>query len=548
MKNKLFKRLIKKNLNVSSDEELAELLKKLSDAHADHKSFFSDLSTLFETVDQAISDLDRVIEIRDRSLSISSAEMTALANEIAQHASKQEAILARLQVTVNLLTQDKSSESKDGEKSLENLVGVVEQLVQSQINFVKFQKSLYAEGVQICSVLNMKNLERQVKISFQNMIQSKLEISIFFCGNLYEGKDQIEYYQCDDSNRAIETQRLSLDQHAGSFKFMNVDSPAGNGILAIIKIEPVETRTDESLDYIVDRLTPLLPIIAATLENIKLMTDEKHKLHLESEMATIRIVQNTLLPTSNSLLGGSELEISAFYQSATECGGDWWTHFKLNDGRHVILVGDVTGHGTGSAMVCAVVKGYCESFLKRDNLSVSIILQELNSVIYRMSKDINRAMTMSAVAIDTQTCIGTFANAGHPQPIHLMKNNNKAKSAYLLNSGSILGIADEARYSEVNFIFNHDEKLVFYSDGLIEAVNTSNVMYGENKLRRLVSGVDTAGTASDVNKAIITDVRNFTVGEKFQDDLTTVVVRNISGISIERTEKMVASSNISVKH
>jgi HAMP domain-containing protein len=83
--------------------------------------------------------------------------------------------------------------------------------------------------------------------------------------------------------------------------------------------------------------------MAAQLKN--LVATEKEKARIDRELETARVVQNAFFPKTLSAPG--RLGVVGHYRSATECGGDWWGHFPLADGRDLIGIGDATGHGAG---------------------------------------------------------------------------------------------------------------------------------------------------------------------------------------------------------
>jgi sigma-B regulation protein RsbU (phosphoserine phosphatase) len=536
--NKTLSRILKKSLGMASREQLTELLLELESQFADpslqekRKGFFQDILELIDITDRSFTDLDRAMYLRDSSLAISSREMTSLTEEIQAQSSRQAAILSRLQGTIRLLTQSEApsaevtATSENEEQEMENLVEMVDFLVRTKVDSAKLQKILFEEGVKICSVLSFRNLEVQLRSSVVRLVGPDTEVEIFFSGALFEEKDAIDFYQCNEFNQPLEEQRLSTVTSEGHH-YLTIESPKANGTLAMIQLNFNRKLTPEELHFRVTRISPLIPSVASTLENINLLKEEKKKQHMESELNTIRLVQQTLLPPSSPMIHSRDLEVSGYYQSATECSGDWWTYFHLKDGRHVILVGDVTGHGTGSAMVCGVVKGYCDSFFNRHQITMSEVLTELNAVIHRMAKDSSRAMTMSAIAIDTSLGTATFANAGHPLPILIQGSGNAAVSRHLINSGPILGLQAECSYKEVTFEFKRGDRMVIYSDGLTECTNTQELMYGENRLRRLVKSFDFQLSANELNRAILHDVNKFSMGESFKDDMTTVVVRAV---------------------
>lgn len=537
MQNKALKRIFKKGFGVSSVDEFQQHCSEILGIQDQNEksiqltSFFESLNELIDHVDKALIDFERVIDIRERTISVNSLELTVMNNEIQIHSNRQASVLARLQSTIGLVsnvTLDVNNENDTRENDLEKLVEKVEHLVKSQLDSVKFQQLLFEEGVLVCSVLNFKSLEKQVASSIQKLTQSRINVELYFSGGFFENKNKIEFYQCNEFNMPLENRRVSEKEYHPSTQLIRVDSPKGNGPLALISIELIGEIKKNEINYNIAQISPLVPSIASTLENIRLLKQEKEKQNLENELNTVRLVQNTLLPPTAPIIKSKEIEVSGFYQSASECSGDWWSYFKSIDDRHFILIGDVTGHGTASAMVCAVVKGYCDSFLNRSDIKVSALLKELNSVVFQSAQGGHRIMTMAVIAIDTKLGVATYSNAGHPAPILIQGKGDHKTSSSLNLVGPILGLQAEAEFKEISFPYNFGDKIVCYSDGLTEGMNKQETMYGENRLMRLIRSTEGSEKASDLIQLIIQDFQDFSTGEALKDDITAVVVRNLA--------------------
>lgn len=475
--NKTFRRIISKNLDLASRDDLVDALNtKVSDP-----SFREALLDGFDAIDKALTDFDRVIDMRDRSLSVSSREMVTLNQEISEQSKKQQDLLNQMQATLA-----------------------------------------------VSQAITFKGLEAQVRASISQIVGEELKSKIFFAGYLFGLSEKIQFYTCDVDNQPDDLFDIHSRDRAKNFQYLNVDSPKGGAVSAIIRIE---FASEEQGMALIDRIKLLLPSVGATLENIRLMQEEKRKQRLEAELLTAHFVQQALLPIANPRVIDGSLEISGYYQNASECGGDWWTYFRLNDGRHIVLLGDVTGHGTGSAIVCAVVKGYCDSLIDRKGLTLTDLLSELNRVVFGISRTAGRAMTMVAVALDPAKDELAYANAGHPQPI-LVKPLTAGSTArdvgFLINSGNVLGVSEEATFIEKKMRFAPGEQLVLYSDGVTERLSRQKDMYGESRLCRVLMKAKAHYGAADLNKDIVRDLQAFAMGHEPMDDITSVVIKNVS--------------------
>lgn len=522
--NKTLRRIISKNLDLTSRDDLVDALNvKITDS-----TFREALLDGFEAIDKALTDFDRVLDMRDRSLSVSSREMVTLNQEISEQSKKQQDILGQMQATLRILQEGQSGDAAMEERDLKKLVDTVEQLVKSQLNSSRDLQLLFDQGLAISQTMTFKDLETQVRASISKIAREELKARIFFAGHLFGLSDKLQFYTCDVDNQPDDLFDLHGRDRAKNFQYLNINSPKENTVLAIIRIE---FSSEEQGSALINRIKLLLPNIAATLENIRLMHEEKRKQRLEAELQTARFVQQALLPVANPRVADGSLEISGYYQNASECGGDWWTYFRLNDGRHIVLLGDVTGHGTGSAIVCAVVKGYCDSLVDRKGLTLTDLLSELNRVVFGISRTAGRAMTMVAVALDPTKDEMTYANAGHPQPIlvkPLTAGSTGRDTGFLVNSGNVLGVSEDVTFVEKKMRFAPGEQLVLYSDGLTERLSRQKDMYGESRLCRVLMKAKAHYGAAELNKEIIRDLQDFAMGHDPIDDITSVVIKNVS--------------------
>lgn len=265
-------------------------------------------------------------------------------------------------------------------------------------------------------------------------------------------------------------------------------------------------------------------------EIIRYMDEVKEGARMANELAVAKLVQDAFFPSNHESF--DNLEVAGFYQSASECGGDWWG-FKEIDGRLILFVGDATGHGVPAALVTATANccaHILEDLAEKDPSildSPGKMMEIFNKVVYKVGGKI--LMTFFIASFDLKTMKMTYANASHNPPYHLqykgLEEFEKGDMEILLcENGTRLGHKEEASYGEADVQLNSGDVLVFCSDGIVEGENPEKKMYGE---RRFMKSIIKNGSKQPVmaNKAILKDAFDFFSGEPPNDDITLVTVK-----------------------
>ena len=256
-----------------------------------------------------------------------------------------------------------------------------------------------------------------------------------------------------------------------------------------------------------------------------LLEATSEKARLQSELETASLIQKHLLPPHNEV-SLPNCEIASFFRSASECGGDWWSYFLLDDGSTLVLVGDVTGHGTPAAMVTAVVKGYSESIKAHGRpLLLFDLLTELNRLIFHSSSS-ELGMTLFAVLYDPHLGQIHFCNGGHNPPFWIKHDESgPTQVRRLMNLGSRLGFSEDAFFAQDTvYKVKKDDIIVIFSDGLIENKNSTGKEFGEKPISKLLKR-EVYSNASILRDKIIEEASLFYGNRKFDDDVTLCVIK-----------------------
>ena len=258
-----------------------------------------------------------------------------------------------------------------------------------------------------------------------------------------------------------------------------------------------------------------------------LILDSIRKAHLESELAIVSAVQQTLIPASE--FENENVTIFGHYQPAAECGGDWWGHFMVGK-KMCFMIADATGHGLPSALITASARS-CFSVLQKlaedetfFQLSPKEMMSFANRAVYEAASG-KIMMTLFIGVCDFEAGQITYASAGHNPPWLFKKTGDKYVLESLMADGMRLGDKREPYlYEEKSMPIAKDDLLFLYTDGVMEGMNLSGVQYGKKKTRKLVESALGRDPKNMVN-VLVDDVMLHNTGKPLDDDITVVVVK-----------------------
>ena len=268
----------------------------------------------------------------------------------------------------------------------------------------------------------------------------------------------------------------------------------------------------KSRDQIGD-LTRSFDAMAASIEQSVADRVERQKLDAELAMAAT-IQQKTLPPPTADLPGFS---VHAHSDPSAEIGGDYYDYMVAPDGRNVAALGDVSGHGLPTGLLVGMAKAGLSTLVETGHCDGELFAR-LNELICR-STDPRHYMTLAMLNYDPVTRIGRLTNAGQLAPYRV----SAAGVTALELPAFPLGIFPGKTYPTREQSFASGDRLVFFSDGLVEAVDANDEPFGFQRFERVLrenSGANAAGIAA----AILAGVREHAGSRPFDDDCTLMVL------------------------
>ncbi|MEW5960189.1 MAG: SpoIIE family protein phosphatase [Chloroflexota bacterium] len=247
---------------------------------------------------------------------------------------------------------------------------------------------------------------------------------------------------------------------------------------------------------------------------------QQHNERLEHELTLASQIQASFFPEVLPQL--PNLELAAFWQSAREMGGDFYTSIRLGQEQQALVVGDVSGKGAPAAMAGALAVGLLEAYAPT-HPHPEDLLNRLNQDLYTrfIANYINVACCYAVV--NTHSLQLTVANAGCVFP-YLRRGSSLNEIEVF---GLPLGMWPEFDYRSRSILLRSGDLLVLSSDGLIEARNERGALFGFERLQNELKGLPVEINAQTAVDRLVDAAMTFTGKPDLDDDLTVLVVRVI---------------------
>lgn len=251
--------------------------------------------------------------------------------------------------------------------------------------------------------------------------------------------------------------------------------------------------------------------VAVAVRNARhLQLERAERAAMDRDAQEARAIQQALLPKSSPYIPG--FIISGRSEPARAVGGDWYDFIPFPDGRWGLVLADVSGKGTAAALLMSATRGVFRSLAEACS-TPGEVLSRLNELLVN-DFPAGKFVTMVYGVLDPSTRTVNFANAGHLLPLFI---DSQGEHFLETERGLPLGLAF-GEYSETQIVLTEGSKLVFYSDGITEAVNAEEDEFG---LCRLVEHVAKPGASA---VSVVDEVRTFANGTGVRDDATVVFV------------------------
>lgn len=245
----------------------------------------------------------------------------------------------------------------------------------------------------------------------------------------------------------------------------------------------------------------------------------RHKLEQELEVA--RRLQHSMLPNPRYSTDPEQPEVlAAVLRPARAVGGDLFDYVVLADGRLLVVIGDVSDKGVGAALFMVRALTLLRSYAHRRSSPAEL----LETVNLELCEDNDAAMfvTVSCMMISLESGEWSYASGGHEPFLWVSQDR---VSFVELESGPALGLLSEATFPEHRGQLKAGERVLLYTDGLTDAVNSENEFWGDERFRQCVV-INRDRPLIELVDRLIVAVDEFSAGCEQFDDMTLVALES----------------------
>ena len=242
------------------------------------------------------------------------------------------------------------------------------------------------------------------------------------------------------------------------------------------------------------------------------------------EMEFAKDVQYSALPLAESVASeNGEYEILGDMKTAREVGGDFFDYFRIGKDKLGVVIADVSGKGVPAALFMMTAKTLIKNFVL-SGMNPAEALRSANIQLCE-NNEMDMFVTVWLGILDYANGILEFANAAHNPPVL-----KKAEQPFTYmdfktyKRGFVLGGLEETKFWNQSIPFTAGDMLFLYTDGITEAINPEEELYGEERLKQCLEA-NFSLSPEELIRAIHSDIDAFVSGEEQFDDMTMVVLK-----------------------
>jgi sigma-B regulation protein RsbU (phosphoserine phosphatase) len=250
---------------------------------------------------------------------------------------------------------------------------------------------------------------------------------------------------------------------------------------------------------------------------------ERRLTALQQELATARQIQFSILPHDPP--AARSLAIATRYLPMTEVAGDFFDFAKVDTERCGFLIADVSGHGVPAALVAAMVKVAFQAQACHRETPKQVLAGMNEMLSHRLERQF---VTAGYAFIDTAAGKLRYAGAGHP-PLYILSGGGEVHE--LFAKGLMLGPFPEAQYAETEQDLAPGDRILMYTDGIVETFNRQEEEFGEERLKTLLCK-GTELSAEEMADRLLLETKTWAgirEGDSLDDDLTLIIIDVLPG-------------------
>ena len=279
--------------------------------------------------------------------------------------------------------------------------------------------------------------------------------------------------------------------------------------------QEIEIKTGDEIEALGQSFNYMMERLEDYIKDLTVVTAEKERIGAELNVATQ--IQSSMLPCIfPAFPDRDELDIYATMTPAKEVGGDFYDFFMVDERHVAIVIADVSGKGVPAALFMVIGKTLIKDHTQPGR-DLGEVFTEVNNILCE-SNDNGMFITAFEGVLDLVTGEFRYANAGHEMPFIYRKDGGY--EAYKIRPGFVLAGMENIKYKEQKIQLNIGDKIFQYTDGVTEATDRDNQLYGMDRLHKVLNEKCLDCNPEQTLKLVKEDIDAF-VGDNDQfDDIT----------------------------
>ena len=295
-------------------------------------------------------------------------------------------------------------------------------------------------------------------------------------------------------------------------------------------ISELKIKTGDEIEQLCVSLKTMEKDINDHIENLRTVTAEKERIGAELDVA--KHIQASMLPCIfPAFPERSEIDIYATMEPAKEVGGDFYDFFMVDDRHLAIVMADVSGKGVPAALFMVIGKTLIKDHTTPGR-ELGKVFTEVNQLLCESNSE-ELFITAFEGVLDLVTGEFVYVNAGHEMPFICKANGDF--EPYKIRAAFVLAGMEGMKYRAGSMMLEPGDKIFQYTDGVTEATNVNNELYGMERLGTILNKMKN-GTPHDILPAVKKDIDEF-VGEAPQfDDITMLCLEYKTKMEIKEED------------
>jgi len=241
---------------------------------------------------------------------------------------------------------------------------------------------------------------------------------------------------------------------------------------------------------------------------------ERRLLSIEKELDVARQLQFSILPTSVPEIQNVQIAVS--YRPMTAVAGDFYEFVPADGKRSGFLIADVTGHGVPAALIASMIKVAMLS-VEASATDPREVLRGLNRILFKQLHE--QYVSAAYLWIDPEHGKALYSAAGHPPLLRW----REGRLERIESNGLLFGVIPDPEYPVCEFALRTGDRLLLYTDGLIEPQNSSGEYFGNRKLEEVIRKNQSRPPA-ELLEQVLSEIRAWQPSLPQQDDITLILI------------------------